>query len=234
LRFFGEGRSCISGSVNRFAVDEVTYEGGALRSLTARFEQRCNATAPPMLGFLRFDANDPTTPPPPGDPAAFTWSPPPGVVPTSGNYLYYESQPGDYIGQGQTRLFTTFLATFSVTESSGHVRARTIQGNFDNWWDLDVSGPDAQYQLVRGLYADVQRYPFHNPVEGGLDFSGDGRGCNELDATFAVDEVSYDAEGLRSVSVRFEQRCENSSSTLFGAFRWDRDAGEPTFTPPPG
>ena len=40
LRFFGEGRSCISGSVNRFAVDEVTYANGSLQSLTARFEQR--------------------------------------------------------------------------------------------------------------------------------------------------------------------------------------------------
>ena len=148
LRFFGEGRSCISGSVNRFAVDEVTYDDGSLRSLTARFEQRCNATAPPLLGFLRFDVNDPTTPPPPGDPAAFSWAPPSWVVPTSGNYLYYESQPGDYIGQGQTRLVTTYLATFSVTESSGHVRARMVQGNFDTWWDLDVSGPDAQDQLV--------------------------------------------------------------------------------------
>ena len=202
LRFFGEGRSCISGSVNRFAVDEVTYENGSLQEpdRTLRAAMQRNGAAAARLPALRCQrSHDPA---PPGDPAAFSWSPPSWVVPTSGNYLYYESQPGDYIGQGQTRMFTTYLATFTVTESSGHVRARTVQGNFDNWWDLDISGPDAQDQLVRGLYADVQRYPFHNPVEGGLDFSGDGRGCNELEATFAVDEVRTTPTACARVSVR--------------------------------
>ena len=103
LRFFGEGRSCISGSVNRFAVDEVTYNDRIAAQPDRSLRAALQRTAPPLLGFLRFDVNDPTTPPPPGDPAAFSWAPPSWVVPTSGNYLYYESQPGDYIGQGQTR-----------------------------------------------------------------------------------------------------------------------------------
>ena len=35
-------------------------------------------------------------------------------------------------------------------------------------------------QLQRGYYADLRRYPFHNPAKGGLDWFGEGRGCNTL------------------------------------------------------
>ena len=64
---------------------------------------------------------------------------------------------------------------------------------------MRVSGPDAQTQLQPGLYDDLGRYPFHNPVEGGLSMSGEGRGCNELAGAFAVDSIAYDAQGLAVV-----------------------------------
>jgi hypothetical protein len=135
---------------------------------------------------------------------------------------------------GRVRPLLAPLVAALIIAGAIPVATFAAEPNVDHWWDLDVSGPDAQDQLLRGPYADVQRYPFHNPAEDGLHFSGDGRGCNELDATFAVDEVSYDADGLLSVSVRFRQRCGSSSALLFGAFRWGRNAGGPTFTSPPG
>ena len=51
LRFFGEGRSCISGSVNRFAVDEVTYENGlaAEPDGTLRAAMQCDGAAAARL-----------------------------------------------------------------------------------------------------------------------------------------------------------------------------------------
>ena len=91
-----------------------------------------------------------------------------------------------------------------------------------SWWEVDLSGPDVQAQLQPGLYPDLGRFPFHNPVEGGLDMSGEGRGCNKLAGAFAVDEVTYANGWLQSVEIRFVQRCEGSGPPLFGALRWTR------------
>jgi hypothetical protein len=107
-----------------------------------------------------------------------------------------------------------------VTESSGVVRIRTAQVN--GIWDTNLSGPDAQVQLLPGLYDELGRYPFHNPTEGGLSMSGEGRGCNELAGAFAVDAITYDGQGLLSVEARFVQRCEVTGPPLYGAFRWSR------------
>jgi hypothetical protein len=37
----------------------------------------------------------------------------------------------------------------------------------------------------------MKRYPFHNPVLGGLSWSGDGRGCNESSGWFVVGNYLY-------------------------------------------
>ena len=93
--------------------------------------------------------------------------------------------------------------------------------NFD--WRLDVDGRWNQQRLTVGLYEDVQRFPFHNKAKGGLNFSGEGRGCNELVGAFAIDEITWDGVELASVSGRFLQHCElESRPALHGAFRWVR------------
>jgi hypothetical protein len=211
LTFSGEGRGC-GDVLGRFIVDEVTYSAGVLESLTIRFEQSCEAVMPPLMGFLRYDSNDPTVPPPPGDPAGFPWSPPAHSVPAHGNYFYFESTPGDFIADGRTELHTD---SFTVTESSGVVR---LEGVWNGIW----SGPDAQAQLQVGLYDNLQRYAARNPVEGGLEFWGEGRGCNTLAGAFAVDEIAYDASGLTSITLRFVQRCEVTGPPLYGSLRWER------------
>jgi hypothetical protein len=221
LAWYGEGRSCNEVVGGRLIVDEVTYQSGSLKTLTLRFEQRCeSASAPPLRGLVRYDRDDPTVPPPPGNAADFAWSPPAGAVPATGDYLYFESSSGDYIGQGRTSLYTADNATISATDPSGVVHLHLDEGQ--GWWDVYASGPDAQTQLLPGLYDDLQRYPFHNPTEGGLDMSGEGRGCNTLAGAFAVDSIAYDQGGLQSFSIRFVQRCEAFMPPLYGAMRWTR------------
>ncbi|HET7726212.1 MAG TPA: Calx-beta domain-containing protein [Candidatus Limnocylindrales bacterium] len=220
LSFSGEGRGCNT-LLGRLSVDQVTYDGSALSTLTLRFEQRCEGTGAPLRGFLRYDAGDPTTPPPPGDPAAFAWQPPAGTVPAAGNYLYFESSPGDRIGQGQTRLHTEADSTFTP-DWGGRIVQLFV--NAPGGWSAEFSGPDAMPLLTRGLYENVQRFPFHNPAKGGMDFSGEGRGCNEVLGTFAVDEITWDGTELASVSIRFVQRCEVTGPPLYGALRWQRPA----------
>lgn len=49
----GERRGCNTLKAT-FAVDEVTYAGGQLQSVSIRFVQRCEVTGPPLYGALRW------------------------------------------------------------------------------------------------------------------------------------------------------------------------------------
>jgi hypothetical protein len=191
--------------------------------MTVRFEQRCEQTGPPLRGYFRWNRTDPTQPPPPGDPTLFPWSPPAGAVPTTGSYLYFESSTGDYIGQGRTRLFTTPGVAFSPTWNGPLVQLSLDDpATPGEDWSLSLDGRINQSLLAVGLYEDVQRYPFDNKAKGGLSFYGEGRGCNTLLGTFAVDAISYDPAGLASFTARFVQRCEETGPPLYAAVHWER------------
>ncbi|HKU45195.1 MAG TPA: hypothetical protein VJR89_43850, partial [Polyangiales bacterium] len=71
-----------------------------------------------------------------------------------------------------------------------------------------------------GYYGDLRRYPFHNPVRGGLSWSGHGSGCNTLTGWFAVDDVGYQAGVLKTLDLRFEQHCEGRTAALRGAVHY--------------
>jgi hypothetical protein len=218
--FFGEGRGCTT--LGKFIVDSVQYAASTLDQITLRWEQRCDALSGPVLrGYFRWARNDSTVPPPPGDPSGLAWSPPAGAVPESGNYLYLASPAGDYIGQGRTTLYTEPATTFGIT-ADPNVQITTYDTTPGYHWMVWMAGRYNQARLAVGLYDGVQRYGFHNPAKGGLDVFGEGRGCNEVLGSFAVDQISWDDAGLVSISARFEQRCEGTGPALHGAVRWTR------------
>jgi Bacterial Ig-like domain len=154
----------------------------------------------------------PFTPIPPG-----LWQPPSGATPSAGNYVYLQSDAGDYVGQGQTYTYTPLNAqlTFSAITSGVGV---SIQGN--TWWSGEFVGPTTLSQVQVGYYSGLIRWPFHNPVLGGVSWSGDGRGCNMLLGWFAVDNVTYTNGVLSGVDLRFEQQCEGGQAALHGALHW--------------
>jgi hypothetical protein len=138
-------------------------------------------------------------------------------VPASGNYVYLQSDPGDYIGQGLTRTYTPATATLSVTGSAGRLR---VALNGAQYWSGDFQAMNSLSLLQPGYYGDLQRYPFHNPVKGGLSWSGNGRGCNTLRGWFVVDRVAYTAGTLSAIDLRFEQHCEGGTPALHGQVHW--------------
>ncbi|HWS15612.1 MAG TPA: hypothetical protein VN450_05395, partial [Candidatus Methylomirabilis sp.] len=154
--------------------------------------------------------------PPPGG----LWEPASGATPPSGNYVYLQSDPGDYIGAGQTYAYTQADAMLSVAPAGGHFSAR-VTGEQDWWGDFQVMNPLTLLQP--GHYGDLQRYPFHNPVRGGLSWSGEGRGCNTLTGWFILDNVTYDSGVLTAIDLRFEQHCEGGAPALHGRIHWTWD-----------
>ncbi len=220
VTFTGQGRGCNT-VVGSFIVDQAGYQAGMLQTLTVRFSQQCDG-GPALFGFLRFDAADPTLPPLPAAPSTFTWMPPAGSIPNAGSFLYLSSTPGDYIGGGQTKLFTSTDSTFTVSSSGNAVHFQVVQGSYVEWWQGDFAGIYTQSQLATGVYVNVERYPFNNPATGGLDVGGDGRGCNTLLGSFAVDQIGYDSAGLSFIQARFVQDCEVTGPPLYGMFVWSR------------
>jgi hypothetical protein len=218
LSWSGEGRGCNT-LAGWFVVDHVAYEGNQMVALDLRFEQRCEGGTSALRGKIHWTANDTTAiPGPVRPPPAGLWQPAASSLPASGNYVYLQSMQGDYIGGGQNRTFTDSNSVLSVT-STGALLKVNINGN--SWWNGDFAGMNTLSQLEPGYYGDLQRYPFHNPVKGGLDWGGDGRGCNTLTGWFVIDKITYVQGSLTEVDMRFEQHCEGGSPALRGRIRWN-------------
>lgn len=208
------GCNTLTGS---FTVERVAYVSDTLGGIDLSFEQHCESATAALHGQIHWFAGDPTLPPDPVYPVPDTlWRPAPGATPNSGNYLYLNSDAGDYIGQGQTYTYTLPNDSTALWVKQGHlyVSASAWHGDFQTMYTLS--------QLELGYYPGVTRYPFHNPTKGGLDWSGEGRGCNSLVGWFAVDRVVYGSGVLTGLDVRFEQHCEGGAAALHGAVHWDR------------
>jgi len=217
LDWSGEGRGCNT-LTGWFVIDNVTYVNGVLTAIDLRFEQHCEGNATALHGQIHWTSNDTTVPPGPiNPPPTGLWQPPTGSTPAAGNYVYLQSDYGDYIGAGQAYLYTQADAQITVSVAGGHL-SLGIVGN-QNWYG-DFQTMIGLNQLQPGYYSNLLRYPFHNPTRGGLDWSGEGRGCNTLTGWFAIDNVTYVNGVLTAIDLRFEQHCEGVPAALRGQVHW--------------
>jgi hypothetical protein len=146
-------------------------------------------------------------------------------VPT---FVSLQSDPGDWIGAGGTYRYTRANAVITIDTSA---RMFHIQVAGDESWWAYVQVPDTLTRLTPGMYANVTRYPFNDPGEGGLMVWGESRACNTLTGWFAIDDVRYAGATLTAIDLRFEQHCEGQTPALHGTIHWY--AGDPTEPPGP-
>src|SRR5256885_2749618 len=233
LNWSGDGRGCNT-LQGWFVVDNVTYTGSTLVSVDLRFEEHCEGGSPALHGAVHWTSSDtPAAAGPINPPPAGLWQPGAGSTPAMGNFVYLQSDSGDWVGAGQTHTYTQATANLSVSANGGHFSVNILG---DTSWNGDFQTMNSLSRLEPGYYGGLQRYPFHNPVRGGLDWSGDGRGCNTLQGWFAVDNVTYLNGALTSIDLRFEQHCEGGIPALHGAIHWtSSDTTTPAgpINPPP-
>jgi hypothetical protein len=218
LSWSGEGRFC--DMTGWFVIDSVTYAGNSLDSIELRFEQHCEGVAPALHGLVRWLAADTRQPlPPQVPPPANLWSPPPGATPANGNYVYLQSEAGDFVGQGQTHLFTPGNAVIGTSTSGSQFSVEVHeQGQVVPWGGYFVPMvPLTQLQV--GYYGNVTD---RNIAKGLLNWHGAGRGCNVVSGWFVVDSVTYTGTAVTAINLRFEQHCENASAALHGKIRWSQ------------
>lgn len=215
LDWSGEGRGCNTLS-GWFAIDSVTYDAGDLAAIDLRFEQHCEGMTPALHGTIHWRRDDPTKPPGPiTPPPAGLWRPAAGSTPPGGNYVFLVSDAGDWVGAGQTLTYTPANGTITVATNGGHLSVGVAD------WFGDFQTMNTINRIEAGYYPDLRRYPFHNPIRGGLDWFGQGRGCNTLTGWFVVDRVAYARGTLTGLDLRFEQHCEGGTTALHGAIHWD-------------
>lgn len=221
LTWWGNGRSCTS-STGWIVIDSVSYVNGQLAAISLRFQRNCNGAAAALRGTVNYTVSDRSTAPIPSSAPGDLWRPPASVTASLGNYAYFESADGDYVGLGKTYSFDRRSAPVTV---SGSGMPLAIRVNGDDVWAAEIHSPAAQLRLAAGYYPDVKAARFSNPVKGGMSWTAAGRGCSESTGWFAVDAVEYDAAGtIKRLDMRFEQHCEGRAAPLRGAIHYDDTA----------
>ncbi|MDP9420037.1 MAG: choice-of-anchor D domain-containing protein [Actinomycetota bacterium] len=123
--------------------------------------------------------------------------------------FYLDTEPDDPIGRGDTDVSLDPTATGDASHVYG--------GGFfsdGSYYHFEIRAAAGQ-QLAPGVYEGARRFP--SPGQPGFDVSSWGWACSDTSSRFVIDDISFGREGvLQTLAVRFEQRCNGWSGSLFG------------------
>lgn len=153
------------------------------------------------------------------------------AAPAASTYVTMTSEPGDYIGQGQHRLFREGADEVSVGGTvTEQVTVRVARTGTSESFSLTFAAAPGQ-ALAVGDYPAAQRTPFRVPGHPGIDISGSGRGCNTIEGEFSVLDIAPD---LSRLWITYEQHCEGGDEALFGEIRYGVPGGDSELLVAPG
>jgi hypothetical protein len=201
LSVTGHSRGCNT-STGRFVVHEAQWgPNDTVLKFHASFEQHCEGGTPALRGEFALLLAPPTLPPPTGGPTS--------------SVLTYVSDPGDYVGAGQSATLTPAAAAIAITERAWGIEATvTPAGSPFALWNIGMASNGLPPST--GLYEFATRYPISSSGPT-FSFHGDGRGCNQLSATYQVHQLVRATDGsISRLQVTFEQHCEMLAPALRG------------------
>ena len=137
------------------------------------------------------------------------------------NLITLVSDAGDYIGGGATYTYTNSNAIISVTADTTAIQV-SITGK--QHWDAGFYVPTGA-KLGKGTYTNATRSPFQQGGAG-MNWEGEGRGCNMLTGSFTIDSLSWSngaGSSLAAIDMHFDQHCENGVPALRGTIHWRND-----------
>ena len=136
--------------------------------------------------------------------------PPVSPVPT---FVRLESEPGDFVGGGQTYAYTQSNALIKVGETD-HLEFSVYGAEL---WvgDMIIFKP-----LRVGTSIDLPRCDYSYNVPS-FALSGGSRGCRTSRTTVMIDSVSYYDNQLITLDMRFEQHCDGAVPALRGTIHWN-------------
>lgn len=135
--------------------------------------------------------------------------------------LQIVSEPGDFVGGGQTLMQdvdSAHLVTFPIDGLS--------IGNFpttdsESFWTLTLTSPKPSTRLTVGCYEHARRDVLFEFARPGLDFGFDHRGCNQTLGRYRIRELvaNESTQQIERLAVDFVQHCEGAAPALFGKLR---------------
>jgi len=129
---------------------------------------------------------------------------------------------GEWILDGQMREFVLGQDDLEIlTFEAGEVSLVFSGGGED--WDVNFAAPVGAF-FERGMSITARRFFLQEENEGGLEISGDGRACNEIEGNIEVNDATFDSDGLVALELSFEQRCDGQSTLLKGNLQIALDA----------
>lgn len=151
--------------------------------------------------------------------------PGPTPVPIVGTHVSIVSDPGDTIGQGETRAITLADADFDVQFKQASFGKQFIKitvtkidvNDLNNYilWTFLFQSPNNK-SLAPGVYTPVVLYP---SLSGNSEMSVtmSGRGCESVTGSFTLHSIDGDINlVVRSLHLTFEQHCDGASPSLRG------------------
>jgi hypothetical protein len=138
----------------------------------------------------------------------------------------FTGSPSSWVSRGESHLLRPAAEdayTFTLRPGKdGHVEISVCSSIFNMpSWDVAFAPPRGQ-KLEMREYGHATRYPFQDPINPGLSFSGYGRGCNGLTGSFRILEMKISKGFLQSFAADFVQFDEGHwESWNFGSIRFN-------------
>ena len=142
-------------------------------------------------------------------------------IATGITFLDLVSEPGDYIGQGQTYYFSTSDGSFTKYDLHNDNSFHLVYFGHGDSVSIEMLAPFNEL-FVPGTYTGATRYPFQNAEDPGLTVTMDSRGSNNITGQFTIYQAIYDANGeLVNFLANFEQHSEGADPALFGRVEYN-------------
>lgn len=138
------------------------------------------------------------------------------LAPPAGSWARFDSDPGDWVGQGNTYSYTA--ESSSIIAQARGVRLDVFVAGGEGWIG-NMSIPQSLGRLQPGTYQWLTRIDFSDPAKGGIYWSSDSRGCNESLGSITIDTVRYVADTLDAIDLRFLHYCDGGPA-LRGVIHW--------------
>lgn len=137
--------------------------------------------------------------------------------------VHLDSEPGDYIGQGEAYTYTQADSRIIVNQVGAAVRVN-VAGDED--WNGSFRPAEAASRPEVGMFTDAV-----------INWEGDHRTCGGTTGWFAVDSIRYTDGALTQIALRFEQFCGSETGpSLHGDIVWsafDETSPPGPVDPPP-
>jgi hypothetical protein len=216
----GNGRGC-DNDYGTFTIYQIAAgPTGAITQLNATFSQRCEqTTAPPLVGFVRYNAT--TATPVPTLPASSGTQPTPpatsGTTSANSDEFSFHSAAGDSVGLGRSADYTGSAVAVAGDLSSVQVKAGP--------WTMELVAPRGK-QFATGTTIAT---PEVSTGAAGISVYGGGRGCNSTYGTFTIYQVAVDASGaITRLNAMFSQNCNSAfAPPLVGFIRFNATTPTP-------